>query len=565
MRGLKFLFILLIFTGFKCLAQAPNIGFESGTFDNWQCYIGSVDQLGNVDVTSSAPVYDRHTIIDKSSANVLDPYGGFHILCPNGSKYSIRLGNSDTGRQAERVTYTLTVPKGIPYSIILNYAVVLENPGHAPYEQPRFTAKIYDITDDKYLACPAFDFVAASNLPGFKAGRKDVTYKDWTSATINLSAYPGKIVRLEFTTNDCTRGGHFGYAYLDVDENIGSPITGNAYCIGQNSIKLTAPYGFAGYQWYDANSVLLNTALGDDNVAPQSDGGRNLTISPPPPDGTKYSVVVFPYNGLGCIDTLYTTVNKIDNGFKLRVLDTVFGCPSTGADLTAAAVTAGSSAGMTYSYYNDSLSVSYLPNPDKVVVPGVYYIQGVNTEGCMNILPVRVDLSMPVISVTDPQPVNFPDPVDLSKTFTHYPGLTYSYYSNEDATTSLKNYAAIPATGTYFIKAVNKTGCDTIVPVKVVVNPPPYTITAPNTFTPNNDGVNDYFNVSIIGYIRFNFLKIYSRYGQLVFSSTSPEQNWDGKVNGTMVDVGTYYWILEATNDYYHSTITRSGSITLLR
>ncbi len=553
MRGFKFLLVLLILTGFKCLGQAPNIGFEDGTFNNWDCYIGNVDRTGIITVSPSGPVYNRHTIIDKSSANVLDPYGKFHILCPNGSKYSIRLGNSDTGRQAERVTYTLTVPKGIPYSVILNYAVVLENPGHAPFEQPRFTAKIFDITDNKYLECPAFDFVASSNLPGFKPGVKDVTYKDWTSATIDLTAYPGKVVRLEFTTNDCTRGGHFGYAYLDVNEDIGSPITGNAYCAGQNTVTLTAPYGFVAYNWYNADMSQV--------VAK----GRTFTMSPPPPDLTKYSVVVFPYNGLGCVDTLYTTVNKIDHGFKLKVIDTLHGCPGAGADLTAASVTAGSNEGTTFSYYLDSLSVSYLPNPDKVKVSGTYYIRGVSTEGCTNILPVSVSLSLPDINVIDPDPVYFPALVDLSATFTHHPGLTYGYYNNAEVTKPVANFSAIKATGTYFVKATNKWGCDTIVKVNVVVNPPPYTITAPNTFTPNNDGINDYFKVSITGYIRFNYLKIFNRYGQMVYSTTSANGTWDGKINGKQTDLGAYYWIFEATNDYYNSTIIRSGVVTLLR
>ncbi|HWZ14810.1 MAG TPA: gliding motility-associated C-terminal domain-containing protein [Mucilaginibacter sp.] len=552
MRGLKLLFFLFLFAGFKCLGQAPNIGFEDGTFNHWDCYIGNIDQLGNINDTLSGPTDNRHTIYGKSYANELDSVCKIHVLCPNGSNYSVKLGNAGTHHQSERLAYTLTVPKGIPYSIILNYAVVLQNPGHAPYEQPKFTAKIYNVTNNEYLDCPAFDFIAASNLPGFKQGPQQTTYKDWTSATIDLSGYAGKTVRLEFTTNDCTRGGHFGYAYLDLSDNIGSAITGNAYCIGQTSATLTAPYGFAGYSWYNADMSQL--------VAE----GRVFKISPPPPDMTKYAVVVFPFNGLGCVDTLYTVVNKIDEGFKLKVADTLFGCPGTGANLTAASVTIGTSTGTTFSYYNDSLAVSYLSNPDKVMVSGTYYIEGLNTEGCTNILPVTVNLDMPNINVTDPK-VNFPATVDLSTTYVAHPGLKYSYYGDAQATKPISNFTRITTSGTYFIKAVNKTGCDTIVKVNVVVDPPPYTITAPNTFTPNNDGVNDYFNVSIVGYIRFDYLKIYNRYGQIIFSTTSPNGNWDGKADGKPVDVGTYYWVFEATNDYYHSKIIKSGSITLLR
>ena len=98
-------------------------------------------------------------------------------------------------------------------------------------------------------------------------------------------------MRLEFNTNDCTLGKHFGYAYLDVNEDCNSPITGNVYCTNQISVTLEAPGGFGNYQWYTAD---LSTQL---------DGGQVINISPPPPDGTKYAVVVTPFFGLGCTDT----------------------------------------------------------------------------------------------------------------------------------------------------------------------------------------------------------------------------------------------------------------------
>jgi gliding motility-associated-like protein len=316
---------------------------------------------------------------------------------------------------------------------------------------------------------------------------------------------------------------------------------------------LSAPYGFAKYTWYNAD---MSQKVSD---------GRNFTISPAPPDKTRYSVVVTPYDGLGCIDTLYTLVNRIDGGFKLDVLNYVLGCTDVGIDLTDPKITAGSSAGMTYSYYMDSLSVSYLPNPDKVLTSGVYYIRGINADGCTNILPITVDLTPPVISATDPPPVNFPTRIDLSKTYTAYPGLTYSYFKDAATTITVPNFATVAKSGTYFIKATNAAGCITIVPVNVVVNPPLYTVTAPNVFTPNNDGINDNFTVSVIGYITFNYVKIFNRYGQLVFSTTTKAGYWDGNLNGKRLPVDTYYWIFYGTDEYYPSNITYSGSITLVR
>jgi len=159
-------------------------------------------------------------------------------------------------------------------------------------------------------------------LPGFKlstvAGARgaSIYYKDWSTATIDLRGYLGKVIRLEFTTNDCTLGGHFGYAYLDIDENVGSPISGNTYCAGQKSITFFAPNGFAQYYWFTGD---LSKRIGS---------GQSLTISPPPPDLTTYAVKILPYPELGCIDTIYTVINRIDTGFRLKVLDTVSGCPA---------------------------------------------------------------------------------------------------------------------------------------------------------------------------------------------------------------------------------------------
>lgn len=562
MQFSRLFLIFFVFTGIKCFAQAPtaNIGFEDGTFNHWECFIGRIDSLGTIHVTPSPPRTDRHAIYGRESAKLLDPYGKFPLLCPNGGNYSIRLGNKDTSAQAERVTYTFKVPNVKSYSIIFYYAAVLENPDHLPFQQPKFTAKVYDVSDNLYINCPSFDFAASPDLPGFKlsnakgARAESIYYKDWSAATIDLSGYTGKTIRLEFTTNDCSRRGHFGYAYLDVNENTESAISGNAYCIGQRSLTLYAPIGFSDYKWYNAD---LTKELGT---------GLTLNISPAPPDQTQYALKIFPYPGLGCIDTLYTTVNRIDEGFKLKVLDSVLGCPGTGADLTAARITAGSSPGMTLGYFTDSLATTFLYNPDLVTESGTYYIQGTNKEGCTNILPIKVIVGNPTLTIINPAPVIFPTTIDLSKTFTHQPDLTYSYFKNEAATDGVNNYTAIQYGDTFYIKAINTAGCSTVQPVKVTIYPPPpFVVTAPNTFTPNNDGINDQFNVSVSGIITFGSVFIYNRYGQQIFTTKKQTETWDGSLDGHLLPPGAYYWVFEGTDDYYHKKVSRSGFVTLLR
>jgi len=571
MKLFKNLFIIFFLLSFKALAQnTPNIGFENGDFSNWVCYSGLINTAGVSNVAVTTPSTPYFTIIGQESKGITDEYGGFPILCPNGSNYCVKINDNSaaqpdgTSNKVQRITYTFQAPAAGAYSIIFNYAVVLENPNHSYLQQPKFTAQVYDVTDGNYIDCPSFEFVPGTSLPGFTeatvAGNANssIFYKDWSTATIDLKNYHNKTIRLEFSVNDCAveNGKHFGYAYIDVQDNTSSSgISGNAYCLGQKYMTLLGPTGFLGYTWYSGTD--FSTPIGQ---------GQALRVAPPPANMTPYSLIVQPYDGLGCVDTLYTVVNQINEGFKLNVQDTVRGCPGSGVDLTAASVTAGSSAGMTLSYYTDSLGTAFLYNPDMVVTPGKYYIQGVNAEGCENILPVNVVFGLPTITIIEPAAVNFPVTVDLTKTYVPVAGLTYAFYTDTGATDLVFNPTAIKYGGTYYIKATNQYGCTVVTPVNIIIHPPPpYTITGPNTFTPNGDGINDHFQLSATGVVTFGSIRIYTRYGQLVYTGKSFSEYWDGNLNGRNLPTGTYYWVFDGEDDYNNVKITKGGFITLIR
>jgi gliding motility-associated-like protein len=562
----------MLFTGTTVFAQLPdNIGFEKGNFDGWECSLGErANPSGVVTIYPPSGPSNRHTIIDATyNKNQLDPYGNFPVVCPNGSKYSVQLGD-DAGvtGHVQRMTYTFTVPPtSTNYSIIFNYAVVLEDGGHIREQQPLFTAKVYDVTDNKYIDCPSFDFSASSTLPGFQLskirksstngmGGGPVYYKDWSTATIDLKGYPGKIIRIEFTTLDCAPDRHFGYAYIDVDEtNSTQPITGNSYCTGQGFITLLGPTGFADYKWY--KNTDFTTVVGT---------GQSLTISPAPVDGSMYALKLSPYQDLGCEDTLYTTVNKINKPFNLVYPGKIYGCPGKGVNLTDLKYSQGSEPGMKFYYYTDILGLNYLPNPDAVGNSGIYYIKAVNPDGCLNIVPVEVAISEPKLVLTNLSAAQFPAKVDLSTAFIHEAGMTYSYYEDAAGKIPLADYR-VSTTNTYYIKATtSEASCSLISPVKVVVNPPPpYTIIAPNTFTPNNDGINDNFSIKIDGYVSMVMLRIFNRYGQLVYTTKSINDIWKGNVNSQELPAGSYYWIFDGMDDYFHTKVTRSASITIIR
>ncbi len=71
----------------------------------------------------------------------------------------------------------------------------------------------------------------------------------------------------------------------------------------------------------------------------------------------------------------------------------------------------------------------------------------------------------------------------------------------------------------------------------------------PNTFSPNNDGINDYWNMGNISSYPNAVVSVYNRYGQQVFYSIGYAKSWNGIYNYKPLSVGTYYYIIDLKED----------------
>lgn len=87
-------------------------------------------------------------------------------------------------------------------------------------------------------------------------------------------------------------------------------------------------------------------------------------------------------------------------------------------------------------------------------------------------------------------------------------------------------------------------------------------IYVPNSFTPNGDGLNDYFFVQGEAIQTFK-MQVFNRWGDLVFESNDVNSGWDGRFGGALVPQGAYVYKLSASSVTGRRT-TKEGTINVL-
>jgi gliding motility-associated-like protein len=236
-----------------------NADFELGNTQGWNLTQGQSIQ-GCASCACPSPAYSacpnlvsngsRHTI----ETGGVDYFGGFPKVF-NGA-YSVRLGDSISGAQGEGMQLFFAVDA--QHNIFsYNYAVVFEDPGHLPSNQPFFRAKVLD-ANGAIIQCTEYCVSANSNIPGFtvspNSGAVNILFKSWTTVNVDLSAYIGTIVNIQFENGDCADGGHFGYSYIDCScENY--KLNDSIYNCAGNCDTLFAPLGYTNYVWSPGNDT----------------------------------------------------------------------------------------------------------------------------------------------------------------------------------------------------------------------------------------------------------------------------------------------------------------------
>ncbi|MGI4727858.1 MAG: PKD domain-containing protein [Janthinobacterium lividum] len=158
--------------------------------------------------------------------------------------------------------------------------------------------------------------------------------------------------------------------------------------------------------------------------------------------------------------------------------------------------------------------------------------------------------------------------VPLTVSFTNHSTNADSYlWDFGDGTTSTQTNPQHLYTkkGSFTVKltATNKGACSNTISLGKLVLRYDVVIFIPNTFTPNNDAINDDFGVKITNLSNYR-IQIFNRYGQQLYEAKDILKRWDGTYNGQPVPVGTYYYVITGTtlND---DILKEAGYVTVLR
>ena len=323
-------------------------------------------------------------------------------------------------------------------------------------------------------------------------------------------------------------------------------------CIGKSAV-LTAT-GASTYTWNTDQAVICNPCTVPPTVTP------NAT--------TNYYVRGSTPEGCFATDTVVVTVQPKEH-VSIQPADTAV-CAGASLQLTAGGASSGN-----YSWFpSTGLSDGAIANPIATPPGNIFYsVSGSDSNHCFtDTATVNITVNpAPVVDITDSQ-VALPV------------GSTYTLQSTSSA--DVINWQWLPQTGlscfncpspvatlgsalTYTLTVRNNFGCISMDSVQMIPACIDNFVLIPNSFTPNNDGLNDYFYPNSKVPITVKSMIIFNRWGQKVFQRANFTTNeaaygWDGKFKGLIQNLGTYVYVMQLIC-VDGSIINEKGTINLLR
>lgn len=186
-----------------------------------------------------------------------------------------------------------------------------------------------------------------------------------------------------------------------------------------------------------------------------------------------------------------------------------------------------------------------------------YTITGGSVNGCDSIVTLNLTF-FPLLTIDLGE-----DQFICDESILLSAGANFSSYLWSDNSNESTFLATIP--GVYSVTVTDNNNCSVSDDITLIEDCPS-NLWVPNVFSPNGDNQNDIFNAVFENLESFS-MKIFNRWGALIFETNSFDLGWDGEKNGKKVSEGTYFYIIEYSF-YKQGVLTTEvvkGSVSLLK
>lgn len=425
-----------------------------------------------------------------------------------------------------------------------------------------------------------------------------------TSATYNIGA-----VAAVYTVTVTDANGCQNHDNINIIEHVlPTPNLGNdtSFCEGTNINKIIAPGIFKGYLWGDGSTQpFLNVIAADTYKVTVTDlnGCKNsdeiiftelknpkynltpdkllcegdtvnttLTVTPvlvsssyayswstgassasiPANDTGTYKVTIT-NNANACVVIDSTRINYFPKAIPNLGADGIL-CEGEAFELNPK---------VTLSGYNYLWSTGANTPTISVLNSGTYWVELNAINGtCIGIRDtISLKLgALPIVELGEDKVLCQGQHLKLLDKTTAFPDSKYVW---QDGSTD-SEYTA-KQSGIYRVVVSNK--CGSVVDEMEVLFQDCYNVYVPNTFTPNGDDKNEFFQIYTEQELLLFSFWVYDRYGHLVFKTNNPHARWDGKVNGEDAPSGMYIWRISYISAFDEQKQRREkiGQVNLIR
>ncbi len=254
------------------------------------------------------------------------------------------------------------------------------------------------------------------------------------------------------------------------------------------------------------------------------------------PQGT-YSVTVTDANGCTY------SIPKIDVIEPLEVLDSIiFQEPSCYGknDGFAQVLVGGGTPPYTYNWSNTQTTSTNIG-----LYSGAYTVTISDANGCTKVDALILTEPLEIVYTSEITSASCIDNFDGEIAITVYGGTRpYSYmWSNNETGSAITGLYA----GEYSITVTDNNNCE-INETFTVDETQISCLDIPTLFTPNNDGINDYWEIKGIAVYPDAEVEVFNRWGDVVFKSKGYTEPWDGTYNGRQLPISSYVFILSLNN-----------------